>query len=134
MVPRPPDFVKFKSADLVNAWYLNQPMPGGLHREDVLLAIDEVVEWCDDSGPLESDEKAKANRPRKSSGRKPLSVDDERKYRETVREWERYRDSKTGQKKEFCKSKGIAPKKLNAMTAWVRKSSVTNQKRGAANK
>jgi hypothetical protein len=57
---------------------------------------------------------------KRRQGRRRLSLDKERKYEGTVDEWSRYRESETGRKKGFCKSKGITVKELNRMLAWKR--------------
>src|SRR5262249_4638314 len=51
-------------------------------------------------------------------GRRP--VQDAEKRSEVIDAWNQFHDSKTGQKKEFCKDKSLTVRELNRYLAWQR--------------
>jgi hypothetical protein len=70
-----------------------------------------------------------SGRLRHKRGRKKLSDDKKASCRAMAENWERYKGSGTGKKKDFCKSEGITSTRLNAILSWKR-----NRDGGAANK
>jgi hypothetical protein len=61
-----------------------------------------------------------SSNPRRTRGRKALSEAEIRKRRSLIDAWEQFRDSKTGQKKDFCEDRKIKVKQLNNALAWNR--------------
>jgi hypothetical protein len=53
-------------------------------------------------------------------GRKPLRDCDARERDNVIADWERFRGSKNGNKKDFCKDHKIRVKELNNILAWKR--------------
>jgi hypothetical protein len=57
---------------------------------------------------------------RKGRGRKSLSEAEVQKRQSLIDAWKRFSDSKTGQKKDFCKDRNIKVKQLDDALAWDR--------------
>jgi hypothetical protein len=106
---------------------------------DLALAEDGSEDLADDLADLECDERAKTlliqllrhKFPKemaailravtgKNRGRHALNPKEEEKRNDLISQWERFRDGKHGQQKDFCQDNHVSLKDLNRALAWAR--------------